>query len=76
MTDTYEDGYKHGVEMATEYLRAVANCFLTRDDVPASVADVPAFLARAAKNIDAVGAEMAAARAHQHAPRQEDDQLH
>ena len=52
MTKTYEDDYKQGVEMATEYLRAVADCFLTRDDVPASVAEVPAFLARIAENID------------------------
>jgi hypothetical protein len=76
MTKTYEDGYKAGVEMATEYLRGVADCFLTRDDVPASVAEVPAFLARIAKNVDDVGEGIAAARAHQHAPRQEDDPLH
>jgi hypothetical protein len=76
VTDTYEDGYRQGVEMATQYLRGVADCFLDRGDVPASVADVPAFLARIAKNIDDVGAGFAVARAKQNAPRQEGDPLH
>jgi hypothetical protein len=62
--------------MATQYLRGVADCFLTRGDVPASVADVPAFLARIAKNIDDAGAGLAAARVEQYAPRQEGDPLH
>jgi hypothetical protein len=57
VSDTCEDGYRNGVARATEYLRGVPDCFLTRDDVPGSVADVPAFLTRIAKNIDQVGQE-------------------
>jgi hypothetical protein len=43
--------------MATEYLRGVPDCFLARDDVPGSMADMPAFLTRTAKNIDQVARE-------------------
>lgn len=67
-TDTFEDGYKRGVEMATEYLRGVAEWFLKRDDVPASLAEVPAFLARIAGNIDDVGAMWADLRVERKAP--------
>jgi hypothetical protein len=52
MTDTFDDGYRQGVETATNYLRGVADWFFKRDDTPASLAEVPAFLARIAKDID------------------------
>ena len=65
MIKQWEDGYKQGVEMATDYLRGVADCFLTRHDVPASVAEVPAFLARIAENIDDVGAGLAQVNAYE-----------
>jgi hypothetical protein len=76
MTDTYEDGFNRGFEFATLYLRCLAKCFLARDDVPESVADVPAFLMRIAKNIDDAGAGFAGARAEQNAPQQGGDSVH
>jgi hypothetical protein len=55
-TETFEDGYKQGVEMATDYLRDVADWFFKRDDTPTSLTEVPTFLARIAKAIDDNGA--------------------